>query len=49
MTTKRLTHPDSKSVVETDNPEPYTSQGWVEKAEKSAPAPKSAPTPVPED
>jgi hypothetical protein len=37
-----LTHPDSKSVVETDNPEAYLSQGWVE-AEKPAPKPTPAP------
>lgn len=29
MTTK-LTHPDSKHVVETDDPAMYLSQGWVE-------------------
>lgn len=26
----KLTHPDSDSTVETSNPEPYLSQGWVE-------------------
>jgi hypothetical protein len=26
----KLTHPESKTTVETDNPEPYLSQGWVE-------------------
>ena len=27
----RLEHPNSKTTVETDNPEAYLSQGWVEK------------------
>ena len=25
-----LKHPDTEATVETDNPEPYLSQGWVE-------------------
>lgn len=25
----KLTHPNSKTVVETDNPEAYLSQGWT--------------------
>ena len=33
----RLEHPNSKTTVETDNPEAYLSQGWVEK-ESQAPA-----------
>lgn len=32
----KLTHPDSKQTIETDEPETYVSQGWLEK--KSAPA-----------
>lgn len=38
----RLKHPDSTHAVETDNPEPYLSQGWVEvkAAKKAAPKPK---------
>ena len=35
----KLTHPDSKHTVETANPEPYLSQGWVEV--KDAPAEKA--------
>lgn len=31
----KLTHPDSKTTVETDNPEAYLSQGWVEKETKT--------------
>lgn len=38
MTT--LKHPDSKHAVETDNPELYESQGWVEK--KAAPKKQAA-------
>lgn len=34
----KLKHPDSKQTVETDNPEAYLSQGWVELKAK---APKS--------
>jgi hypothetical protein len=26
----KLKHPNSKQTVETDNPEAYISQGWVE-------------------
>lgn len=36
----KLKHPNGPTVVETDNPEPYLSQGWVEV--KSAPAKKAA-------
>lgn len=32
----KLTHPDSKHTVETDNPEPYLSQGWVDLADPDA-------------
>lgn len=33
----KLTHPESpKSTVETDNPEAYLSQGWVEASAKKA-------------
>lgn len=35
----KLKHPASKHTVETDNPEPYTAQGWVE---VKAPAAKKA-------
>lgn len=34
----KLTHPDGGQPVETDNPEAYLSQGWVE---VEAPAKKS--------
>lgn len=30
----KLTHPDAKKPVETNNPEAYLSQGWVEVKEK---------------
>lgn len=33
MATK-LTHPDSKTTVETNHPEALLSQGWVEKETK---------------
>lgn len=33
----KLTHPESDQTVETKNPEPYLSQGWVE-APAKAPA-----------
>lgn len=26
----KLSHPDSDATVETSNPEPYLSQGWVD-------------------
>lgn len=35
----KLSHPDSKQTVETDSPDIYLSQGWVESAPK--PSPKS--------
>ena len=31
----RLTHPNSKTTVDTDNPEAYLSQGWVESTPKA--------------
>ena len=31
----KLKHPDSKQQIETDNPEAYQSQGWVEVKSKS--------------
>lgn len=32
----KLTHPDApKVVIDTRNPEPYISQGWVEEKPKS--------------
>lgn len=31
----KLKHPDSKSTIETDNPEAYLSQGWLEVKSKS--------------
>lgn len=34
----KLTHPASKQTVETDNPEAYLSQGWIEKATPKTPA-----------
>lgn len=36
-----LTHPDSKQTVKTSNPEAYLSQGWVDKAAKTADDDKS--------
>lgn len=36
----KLTHPDSKTVVETDDPERYLSQGWVETSEAPEPTPE---------
>lgn len=35
----KLNHPNSDHVVETENPEPYLSQGWVEV--EAAPVKKS--------
>lgn len=37
----KLTHPESKVTVETDDPQQYLTQGWVEKAERKKAEPKS--------
>lgn len=37
----KLTHPDAKASVDTDNPEPYVSQGWVPVEDKKSDDDKS--------
>lgn len=47
----KLTHPEAKRAIDTDNPEPYLTQGWTgdaapKPAKKAAPAPQKAADPV---